>query len=704
MSTNERSHVISSDDSSDGGKPKGPACVIIEDNKDGLKCAMCLSCVNDPLNYGEMYKIENLVCHYFCLLFSSSLVQNGADDEGIQGFFPKDIQKEIRRGSRLKCSYCRRTGATIGCNVKTCKKTFHLPCGLKRDSMHQYFDQFLSFCSNHRLHQTVDPKAVAAAGEDEDALICPICYENVKNEVSTTTLWAPCCKKRWFHRSCVQRQAKAQGYFFKCPMCNNKKEFNDEMKKYGIYSPEMDAAWEREPNAFQDLLHTHRRCDAILCKCPDGKAFVQNTGSWRLLRCNSCGSQGTHIICGGLKIAAASNSWRCPLCSDVISKANLDKVTSDANQPTSINTSASLSITTVPTNTSQRRPSDCTQVTQAIKRRRENSDVELGGAGVSWQLSSSLSITKVEAKADVPGPSQTASSDDEIVIVDDSESDIEVLDEVTVKEPILFSRTSSRITTSTLQFADKELLTKDGKKIKVHKVTAEGDSVQEEVGNLGVVRISQPVPKLEVFKRNETSLSTSDSKSVPCVKKDLVSHPSTSNDPSLSLAKNVCSTSQADSLSASQGGSTSCQQLVQHSDVHHSSKSFSFSRAEDGAGPSASAVAAPSLVPATAPTSVSIAGAALPMPFATQANSMNFLTTQVPVFFCQMKTADGQDVLQPMIQFPMLSALQGAQPQQRLLQQLQQQQQQQQPPQPPQNNQQRSAEKDRSSPDIVVLD
>lgn len=34
-------------------------------------------------------------------LFSSNMEQNGADEEGILGFLPKDIKKEIWRGNKL---------------------------------------------------------------------------------------------------------------------------------------------------------------------------------------------------------------------------------------------------------------------------------------------------------------------------------------------------------------------------------------------------------------------------------------------------------------------------------------------------------------------------------------------------------------------------------------------------------------------------
>ena len=48
-----------------------------------------------------------------------------------------------------------------------------------------------------------------------------------------------------FHKTCVQRFADTSGYFFKCPLCNNKDDFIEEMKRFGIYVPEKDADWEK---------------------------------------------------------------------------------------------------------------------------------------------------------------------------------------------------------------------------------------------------------------------------------------------------------------------------------------------------------------------------------------------------------------------------------------------------------------------------
>jgi hypothetical protein len=36
----------------------------------------------------------------------------------------------------------------------------------------------------------------------------------------------------------IYRLASTAGYFLKCPLCNNKDKFEQEMKQYGVFVPE----------------------------------------------------------------------------------------------------------------------------------------------------------------------------------------------------------------------------------------------------------------------------------------------------------------------------------------------------------------------------------------------------------------------------------------------------------------------------------
>ncbi|XP_071568087.1 uncharacterized protein [Temnothorax nylanderi] len=282
-------------------------------------CSFCNSKEDNELEYGKIYEHDGIVTHYYCLLLSSNMEQKGNDDEGILGFLAEDIQKELRRGKRLACSYCKKIGATLGCcNVK-CKRIFHFPCGLKAGSLHQFFGEFRSYCVNHRPKQKIDDQILNQI-RPVDSVLCYICYEKINTNDFVKTLWAPCCRKdAWFHRNCVQQLALSAGYFFKCPLCNNKKDFQKAMQEYGIFVPSQDASWELVPNAFEELLYRHDQCDAPKCLCPKGRKHTSNNAKWELTLCRTCGSQGIHMACGQLKWA--NPVWECEECTSILSNS-----------------------------------------------------------------------------------------------------------------------------------------------------------------------------------------------------------------------------------------------------------------------------------------------------------------------------------------------------------------------------------------------
>ncbi|XP_076663275.1 uncharacterized protein LOC143366255 [Andrena cerasifolii] len=283
-------------------------------------CCFCGLSEDNELEFGKFYRHGNIVTHYYCLLLSSNMEQKGTDDQGILGFLKVDIQKEVRRGKRLVCSYCRKNGATLGCcNVK-CKRIFHYPCGLRAGTLNQFFGEFRSFCINHRPKQKLDIQVKNEMAKPNE-VVCYICYDNVEPSDVMSTIWAPCCKKNaWFHRKCVQQLAVSAGYFFKCPLCNDKKSFQTAMLEFGIFIPSQDASWELVPNAFQELLYRHDQCDSPICLCPKGRKYTSFNAKWELALCRTCGSQGIHMACGQLKWG--NPIWECKECTSILGKSN----------------------------------------------------------------------------------------------------------------------------------------------------------------------------------------------------------------------------------------------------------------------------------------------------------------------------------------------------------------------------------------------
>ncbi|CAJ1074868.1 G2/M phase-specific E3 ubiquitin-protein ligase [Xyrichtys novacula] len=273
-------------------------------------CALCGLRDDDPAMFGEKVTLKEhkLSVHYFCLLTSCGVYQRGEETEGVFGFLIEDIKQEIRRSSRLTCCCCKKKGACVGCVVRSCRKKFHFSCGRKHQFISQFMGLFPSFCPDHSPSQSlcVDPDLSLPQS-------CSICLDSIEPVLGFSVLKCPSCHTSWFHRDCVQRQAHSAGlFFFRCTLCNNKEDFQEEMLRMGVFIPERDASWELEAGAFSELLEVYRRCDALTCLCVDGRSHSAESGWFQVIRCRLCGSRGTHRKCSGLRLG--TRHWSCSDC------------------------------------------------------------------------------------------------------------------------------------------------------------------------------------------------------------------------------------------------------------------------------------------------------------------------------------------------------------------------------------------------------
>ena len=99
--------------------------------------------------------------------------------------------------------------ATLGCVHPTCKKGYHLPCGISNGSLQQFFGSFASYCAQHRPVQAIlakdgkKRKPAKKKEQVESSLVldssCGVCLEDLEEKPSPAVLWSPCCGG-WFHR------------------------------------------------------------------------------------------------------------------------------------------------------------------------------------------------------------------------------------------------------------------------------------------------------------------------------------------------------------------------------------------------------------------------------------------------------------------------------------------------------------------------
>ncbi|XP_074840346.1 histone-lysine N-methyltransferase SETDB2 [Carettochelys insculpta] len=116
------------------------------------KCAFCPADEECAIMY--IAEKQNLAVHQDCLLYSSGFVESEEHNPENQDtrFDVASVQSEIRRGKRLMCNFCRKKGATVGCEIKNCRRSYHYFCALCDDAALETDGGqgiYRVFCPNH---------------------------------------------------------------------------------------------------------------------------------------------------------------------------------------------------------------------------------------------------------------------------------------------------------------------------------------------------------------------------------------------------------------------------------------------------------------------------------------------------------------------------------------------------------------------------
>ncbi|XP_031216983.1 PHD finger protein 11A-like [Mastomys coucha] len=126
-------------------------CPMIE-KMEKRTCALC----PEGYEWSQIYfaPSANIAAHENCLLYSSGLVECEAHEppNAARNFDVKSVKKEIRRGRRLKCSFCNNKGATVGCDLQSCAKNYHLLCAKEDHAILQVDEDhgtYKLFCHQH---------------------------------------------------------------------------------------------------------------------------------------------------------------------------------------------------------------------------------------------------------------------------------------------------------------------------------------------------------------------------------------------------------------------------------------------------------------------------------------------------------------------------------------------------------------------------
>ncbi|NWW43598.1 PHF11 protein, partial [Pedionomus torquatus] len=97
-------------------------------------CAFCPDREAGSVMY--IAKEQDIAAHQDCLLFSSGFVESeDYNPENLDiRFDVASVLKELKRGKRLVCNFCRKKGATVGCEERACRRSYHYFCALCDDA------------------------------------------------------------------------------------------------------------------------------------------------------------------------------------------------------------------------------------------------------------------------------------------------------------------------------------------------------------------------------------------------------------------------------------------------------------------------------------------------------------------------------------------------------------------------------------------
>ncbi|GAV82359.1 BRCT domain-containing protein/zf-HC5HC2H domain-containing protein/zf-C3HC4_2 domain-containing protein [Cephalotus follicularis] len=117
-------------------------------------CGFCqssrISMATGPmLHYANGYQVEEeqamrpsvLHVHHICIEWAPRVYYVGE--------IVKNLKAELARGAKLKCSRCGLKGAALGCYVKSCRRSYHVPCAQEISKCRWDHANYLVLCPAH---------------------------------------------------------------------------------------------------------------------------------------------------------------------------------------------------------------------------------------------------------------------------------------------------------------------------------------------------------------------------------------------------------------------------------------------------------------------------------------------------------------------------------------------------------------------------
>ncbi|XP_020222007.1 BRCA1-associated RING domain protein 1 [Cajanus cajan] len=122
--------------------PTGSICSFCQSSRISEATGPMLHYANGNLVTGDAAMQSNVIpVHRSCIDWAPQVY---FVDEVV-----KNLKAEVARGAKLKCSKCNLKGAALGCYVKSCRRTYHVPCAMDISTCRWDNEDFLLLCPVH---------------------------------------------------------------------------------------------------------------------------------------------------------------------------------------------------------------------------------------------------------------------------------------------------------------------------------------------------------------------------------------------------------------------------------------------------------------------------------------------------------------------------------------------------------------------------
>ncbi|CDP03778.1 unnamed protein product [Coffea canephora] len=138
--------------------------------------------------YGEKSALSNVTpVHSKCIEWTPRIY--------FEGETIKNLESELGRAAKLKCSSCGQKGAALGCFAKSCRRTYHVPCAFAIQECRWDCEDFLMLCPSHNSFKF--PREKSKSQKSSTGLK----HNTMSNEMLFTNseFWAtlPSGRKEW---------------------------------------------------------------------------------------------------------------------------------------------------------------------------------------------------------------------------------------------------------------------------------------------------------------------------------------------------------------------------------------------------------------------------------------------------------------------------------------------------------------------------